>query len=280
MSAPTLKTVLDVCEKLWPKSGAEEWDRVGLTTGDEKAPVRRILLAVDAVRQTVEEAIDSHTDLLITHHPLLLRGVNTVAESTYKGALLASLIRANCAHLAAHTNADVVEEGTSAAIAEALELENIRPIEPSTDNPHRGLGRTGHLHQPVTLGELANQLAAVLPKTAGGIRVAGDAARLVHSVALCGGAGDSMLSHPAVTASDVYITSDLRHHPVSEARETALNRGGAPALIDTSHWASESLWLERAARQLREKLDGVDIEVSTRRTDPWDFVVGVDASRH
>lgn len=89
-----------------------------------------------------------------------------------------------------------------------------------------------------------------------------------------------MLSHPAVTASDVYITSDLRHHPVSEARETALNRGGAPALIDTSHWASESLWLERAARQLREALDGVDIEISTRRTDPWDFVVGVDASRH
>jgi len=81
-----------------------------------------------------------------------------------------------------------------------------------------------------------------------------------------------LLSDPGVLAADVYITSDLRHHPASEARENAFVRGG-PALIDVSHWASEWLWLETAAHELRGALPGVTITVSDVRTDPWDFVV-------
>jgi putative NIF3 family GTP cyclohydrolase 1 type 2 len=75
-----------------------------------------------------------------------------------------------------------------------------------------------------------------------------------------------------VVASDVYVTSDLRHHPASEAREQALLRGG-PALIDVSHWASEWLWLQTAQRQLRQELPEVNIMVSQTRTDPWDFAI-------
>ena len=73
-------------------------------------------------------------------------------------------------------------------------------------------------------------------------------------------------------AADVYITSDLRHHPASEARENAAAAGG-PALVDVSHWASEWLWLDTAATELRAALPGVTITVSDLRTDPWDFVV-------
>jgi putative NIF3 family GTP cyclohydrolase 1 type 2 len=112
----------------------------------------------------------------------------------------------------------------------------------------------------------------VLPPTAGGVRVAGDFDRPVRTVSLCGGAGDSLLQNPLVVASDVYITSDLRHHPASEARENARIAGG-PALIDVSHWASEWLWLETAAAQLREALPSAQVTVSDVRTDPWDFAV-------
>jgi len=90
--------------------------------------------------------------------------------------------------------------------------------------------------------------------------------------ALCGGAGDSLLAEPAVTGADVYITSDLRHHPAQESRERSLIVSG-PALIDVSHWASEWLWLETAADQLRAALPSVEVLVSDERTDPWDFVV-------
>lgn len=278
MSAP-LARIQSVVEQLWPIAGAEGWDAPGLVSGDPDADIRSIHLAVDAVDATVGEAIAIGADLLLVHHPLLLRGVTSVAETTYKGALLARLIRADCALVAAHTNADVVETGTSAVIAERLGLTGIRPIVPvpasgdrDSDEPATGLGRVGRRAQPTVLGRLAGELARILPATATGVRVSGDYERVVHTVAVCGGAGDLLLNAQAVREADVYITSDLRHHPASEARESALVSGG-PALIDVSHWASEWLWLDTAANQLREALPDVTVTVSDIRTDPWDFAV-------
>ena len=268
---PALADVLAVAHTLWPLSGAEPWDAPGLVTGDPAAEVERILLAVDAVAETVDEAVDAGAQLLLTHHPLLLRGVTTVAEDRYKGALVARLIRADCALLAAHTNADVVETGTSAVLAERIGLTGLRPIVPD-ETGARGLGRVGTLPEPTTLGRLARHLADLLPQTATGVRAAGDFDREIRRVAVCGGAGDSLLGHPEVLASDVYLTADLRHHPASEAIEQSRIAGG-PALLDVSHWASEWLWLDVAADELRRELPGVEVLVSDTRTDPWDFAV-------
>lgn len=268
----TVAEVNAVVESLWPGSGTEPWDAPGLLSGDPRASVAAIHLAVDAVGETVDEAVALNADLLLVHHPLLLRGVTSVAEDRYKGAILARLIRADCALVAAHTNADVVETGTSAVFAERLGLTDMRPIVASAGDPLTGIGRVGRLARPTTLGTLARELGSILPATAGGIRVAGDFDAPVSTVAVCGGAGDSLLAEPAVLGADVYITSDLRHHPASEARENARVAGG-PALVDVSHWASEWLWLETAASELRERLPGVRVTVSDLRTDPWDFVV-------
>jgi dinuclear metal center YbgI/SA1388 family protein len=267
----SLSELLETVERLWPVAGAESWDAPGLVTGDPDASVSRVLLAVDAVQATVDEAIESGADLLLTHHPLLLRGVTSVAEDRYKGALIARLIRANCALVAAHTNADVVEDGTSAILAERLRLVDATPIVPG-DDPARGLGRVGRLPAPTTLGAFARGLADVLPPTATGVRVSGGYDDPIETVALCGGAGDSLLADPAVRAADVYVTADLRHHPASEAREQAL-MGHGPALVDVSHWASEWLWLDRAAEQLRAAHPDLELAVSELRTDPWDFQV-------
>ena len=267
----TVADVNAVVERLWPLSGAERWDAPGLLSGSPTAPVASILLTVDVVAEVVEEAIELGSGLIVAHHPLLLRGVTSIAEDRYKGAVLASLIRGNCALIAAHTNADVVETGTSAALATALGLVDIAPITHG-ETLDRGIGRTGRLAEPTTLGRLARRLAGILPPTASGIRVSGDYDRPIEFVALCGGAGDSLLSEPAVLAADVYITSDLRHHPASEARENARLVGG-PSLIDVSHWASEWLWLDSAAEELRNALPELDVTVSELRTDPWDFSI-------
>ncbi|NLA10171.1 MAG: Nif3-like dinuclear metal center hexameric protein, partial [Microbacteriaceae bacterium] len=183
---------------------------------------------------------------------------------------------------AAHTNADVVARGTSGMLAMALGLRDVAPIDPdrteagaagADPEASTGIGRVGELPEPVTLGALARTLASLLPETATGVRVAGPADALVQRIALCGGSGDSLLGHPAVVGADVYLTADLRHHPASEAKERAL-RGAGPWLIDMSHWASEWLWLDAAAEQLREALPGVEVRVSAIRTDAWDFLAG------
>jgi dinuclear metal center YbgI/SA1388 family protein len=273
----TLADLRREVEARWPAHTAEGWDRVGLVTGRDGAPLGKVLLAVDAVRATVDEALEWGADALLTHHPLLLRGVHTVAEDTGKGSLLSDLIRGNCALIAAHTNADQPEGGVSAVIAERLGLIDTRAIVPAegTSEPF-GLGRTGRLETAVTLREFAELVARIMPQTVSGVRVAGDPERMVQNIALLGGAGDSLLDHPEVRRADVYLTSDLRHHPAQDSLELSLAVSG-PALIDVAHWAAESLWLQGAADLLSETLPGVEMRVSQRRTDPWSFAVGCDS---
>ena len=134
-----------------------------------------------------------------------------------------------------------------------------------------------HIDQLAVLRELADRLAQRIPPTAQGLRVAGDPERPVSTVAVCGGSGDSLFNEVRAHGADVFVTADLRHHPVSEAREAALGPGGSgtPALIDAAHSASEALWLPWAAEDLRHELErrgfAVETSVSSLRTDPWDF---------
>ena len=112
---------------------AESWDAVGLVCGDRDEDVTRVLLAVDPVAATVDEAIGGGAQLLITHHPLLLTGVHGVPADDPKGALIHRMIRHGVAHLAAHTNADVSDPGVSDALAQRLGLRELRPLEVQTD---------------------------------------------------------------------------------------------------------------------------------------------------
>jgi putative NIF3 family GTP cyclohydrolase 1 type 2 len=99
------------------------------------------------------------------------------------------------------------------------------------------------------------------------VRVAGDPDREVRRVAVCGGAGDFLLDRLATGDADVYLTSDLRHHPASEFLEQ-----GGPALVDVAHWAAEWTWLPVVRERLAEALgDTVEVRVSTTCTDPWTF---------
>lgn len=126
-----------------------------------------------------------------------------------------------------------------------------------------GLGRIGVVER-TTLRELAERVARALPETAHGVRVAGDPDRSVRRIALCGGAGDSLLGDVLRTDADVYVTSDLRHHPAAEFLEQQ-----GPALVDVSHWAAEWTWLPVVEARLKEAAADLDTRVSTINTDPW-----------
>lgn len=275
-SVPALQDVLDITAELWPASLAEPWDAVGLVAGRREAPVRKIHLAVDPVRAVVHEACEAGADLLITHHPLLLRPVHSVETGDFKGEAVHRLIESGCALLTAHTNGDSATGGVNDVLAEILGLENLEPLRPATDGePGEGLGRIGALPGGRTLGDFATAVFSALPAVAGGVRVAGDRDGFVQRVALCGGAGDSLLAAAREAEADVYITADLRHHPASEAREAV--RDLRPYLIDVSHFASEWLWLPAAAQSLDRLLADrgyeVEVAVSGLNTDPWDFVI-------
>lgn len=275
-SGTTLGAVLEAVEELWPQSLAEDWDAVGLVTGRTTAPVKKIVMAVDPTLEVINDAITRGADLLITHHPLLLRGVTQVAGTSFKGEAIHRLIESGTALLTAHTNADNAIGGVNDALADAFGLTGCVPLVESKDGlPEEGLGRVGFLDKPMKLEDFAERVFTVLPAVAGGVRVAGDRLGIVRKIALCGGAGDSLFDAVRAHKADVYVTADLRHHPASEAREAA--DGGHPYLIDVSHFASEWVWLSAGARALENVLQDlgheVQIEVSQVNSDPWDFVL-------
>lgn len=273
---PTLGMVLQAVEELWPESLAEDWDEVGLVTGHPSADVSRILFAVDPTLEVIEEAIAFGAELLITHHPLLLRGVTSVAATSAKGRAVHRLIESGTGLLTVHTNGDSAVGGVSDVLADALGLQNVAPLTPAANGlPEEGIGRVGDLEDVLTLGDFAARVFGILPSVAGGVRVSGDRDGLVRRVAICGGAGDSLFGEVRASNADVYLTADLRHHPASEAREAAVN--DRPYLIDVSHFASEWLWLPAAAEALGNVLSDqghdVEIRVSTTNSDPWDFIL-------
>ncbi|MCP2249536.1 Nif3-like dinuclear metal center hexameric protein [Lentzea aerocolonigenes] len=260
-----LADVIAVLEAAYPPKTAEQWDAVGLVCGDPREEVTRVLVCVDPTSSTVDEAVEVGAQLVLAHHPLLLRGVNGVPADDPKGALVHKLIRNGAALYCAHTNADSALPGVSDALAKAIGLHVTGPLEPAEPSGETGTGRIGELAEAEPLKVFAQRVADALPATVQGVRAAGDPERLVRRVAVCGGAGDSFLGLVKSAGVDAYVTADLRHHPASEHVES-----GGPALVDVAHWASEWPWCEQAAEILREAFGGrVDVLVSTRRTDPW-----------
>jgi dinuclear metal center YbgI/SA1388 family protein len=273
-TVPRLSEVLATLDVLWPPERAEHWDAVGTVCGDPDATVTRVLIAVDPVQDIADEAVRLGAGLIVTHHPLYLRGTTTVAAATFKGRVVHTLIKHDIALHVAHTNADTADPGVSDALAGALGLRVVRPLVPDlTDRAgRRGLGRICELDRPATLRDFAARAAHRLPATAQGIRIAGDPDALVRTVAVSGGSGDSLFDDVRAAGVDAFLTADLRHHPASEAvSEAALHT--PLGLVDAAHWATEWPWCEQAAAQLDEISDRHDwdlrVHVSKTVTDPW-----------
>lgn len=173
----------------------------------------------------------------------------------------------------------VAERGLREQIRAALisshpyEEPSYQVIELADGQSQRGSGRIGVLPYVATLGEFAEHVTASLPGHRSATRVAGHLDRPVRTVAVCGGSGDFLLPDAQAAGADVFVTSDLKHHRVSEHLEHL----GACAVIDVPHWAAEWTWLPVAAAELERRLGGsVSTHVSRIVTDPWTAVVRPD----
>ena len=275
--ALTVADVVALVEAAAPPGLAESWDSNGLICGDPEAPVASILLAVDPVVAVVDEAIERGADMIITHHPLYLRGTDHVAATDPKGRVIHRLIRSGIALLNAHTSLDAAHGGVAAALAASIGLLGAVPLEPSPADPAQGIGRIGSLPAPTRLRDLADAVAAALPDSPPGILVGGDLDATVETIAVSGGAGDSLLARAREAGADVFLTADLRHHPASEHLEA-----GRPYLICGTHWATEWVGLPPLAQRLATAAERggrrLSTHVSTICTDPWALRLSTAAS--
>jgi dinuclear metal center YbgI/SA1388 family protein len=261
----TLSELIGFAQNRWPLEGAAEWDRPGLAIGDPKTLVQKVLLSVDVTLAVIAEANQLGAQLIFSHHPPFLRGVTSLAETSLKGNLATQAIRSGVAVYVAHTNADFGPGGVSYCLASQLGLTNLEDLVP-------GEGVVGELPTTISLIDYARAVAKLLPSSAQGILVQGDPETLITRVGLVAGAGDGYLDQALAADLDLFITSDLRHHPSSDFRDSA-SLGKPKALMSISHFAAEWPWLSTAAKELESQFDSVEFVVSEINTDPWDFAV-------
>jgi dinuclear metal center YbgI/SA1388 family protein len=259
----TLAELTTFAETRWPLSEAAEWDNPGLAVGDPASRVARVLLSVDLTPEIAQEAILGGFDLVFTHHPFIFKGLQTLSLNTSKGEIASDCIRAGVAVYSAHTNADFATGGVSETLALTLGITELSSLTPA------GEGVVGTV-QAITLLEFARRAGRALPSCAQGILVQGDPELLLTRVGLVAGAGDSYLEH--ANGLDLFITSDLRHHPASDFRDET-KRSGGPALMNIPHFAAEWPWLDQAAAEMKEHFPSVEFVVSEINTDPWTFAV-------
>ncbi len=256
-----VKDIINCIEERFPLSLAEEWDNSGIQV-DTGRPVSRILVALEATDEVVEEAIERGADLIVTHHPLLFSPVSSIDWREPVTERLMGLIRAGISVYSTHTPFDIGEGGMNDLIGRALGLKDVTPMDGG--DPYC---RQGALPGPMTVLELARLAAERLKVPAEGIRIIGDSDRVVTEAAWCGGAGTDFMENAVRAGFEVYMTGDVKYHQARRAEELGL------CVIDAGHFGTEKLFTAAMAELLRAALPE-DIEVLQAESleDPFRYL--------
>jgi len=256
---PTVSDIIKVLDSLAPPTLAEAWDNVGLQVGDPERTVKNIWIALDPTYPVVKAACRQKIDLLITHHPLLFKPLQSLNFRTPVGSIIDLAVRHHLAIFAAHTNLDSALGGINDILAGRIGLYDLKPLvrapEPQrfqndVDGPVApdqgvGIGRVGLLESAVDLKTLANEVKNKLNLRH--LKLSGDPALPVKKVAICSGSGAGLLADFFASGAQAFISGDLRYH---DARDVEASHLG---LIDIGHFASEHLFVG----VLAEKLSGI-----------------------
>ncbi|MBQ9518449.1 MAG: Nif3-like dinuclear metal center hexameric protein [Firmicutes bacterium] len=227
-----VKDVVNAVEKLAPPELAEHWDNVGLLIGDEKKPCKRVLFALDAIDAVIDEAIEEKADMIVTHHPIIFKGVSSVNTKTALGRRIIKLVKNDIAVYCAHTSLDIAAGGTNDILADTLKLKNKEGLIPLENG---FMGRTGSLDTPVSLREFTQNVIETLGMPS--VNVTGDENTVIKKIGLCTGSGadrDFMLAAKKA-GCDVYITGDVKYHDAQFADDIGI------CLIDATHFYTETI---------------------------------------
>ena len=124
----TVNDFLDKLQEIAPFENAEPSDNVGLIIGRGNNPVTKVLVALDATEEVVDEAIEMKAELIITHHPLFFHARKNLVEDDPEARIVCKMIRNHLNLISAHTNLDKSEFSGSMACAKLLGLQNILPV--------------------------------------------------------------------------------------------------------------------------------------------------------
>jgi dinuclear metal center YbgI/SA1388 family protein len=244
-----------------PLSLQEEYDNSGLLIGNEDSFIDNALICLDVTPDVVQEAIDRQCGLIISHHPLIFRGLKKLTGSTYVETAVIQAIRNDVAVYAIHTNLDnVLQNGVNGKIAERLGLQDIRVLAPHpAELPGHGAGVVGSLPKALAEEEFLAFLQEAMDLKV--IRHTPLKGEKVQKVAVCGGSGSLLLPHAIDSGADFYISADFKYHEFFDAE-------GRLVIADIGHYESERFTMDLLVDLIRLKFPTFAAHLTKTVTNP------------
>ena len=226
---------------------ASAWDNPGLLVGDREGEIKSVLIALDATDEVVDEAISLETDIIITHHPLIFKGIKRVTADDFTGRRIIKLIQNDISCFAMHTNFDVSCMGEEAALK--LRLKNCEVLEETSED--EGFGRIGELREVLSVQELCTKVKDAF--SIENVKVFGDLEREVKRAAIMPGSGSGSIDEAVKKGAEVLITGDIGHHDGLDAVEKGL------VVIDAGPFGIERIFIDYIADYLKNNTKELEI---------------------
>lgn len=264
---PSIRQITAEIEAFAPLMLQESYDNAGLQVGDDSLAATGALLCVDVTEDVVDEAIKLGVNLIIAHHPLLFRPLKRITGSNYIERIVMKAIRHDIAIYAAHTNLDAV--AVNHRWAKTLGLTDIQPLQPvdlipiANEYTHAGMGVVGNLPGEIDVMTLLKQIKELNHTPS--IRHNASPGRKVRRVALCGGAGASLIDRAISAKADIFITGEVGYHPFFGLENNLI-------LAEIGHYESEQHTKEIFCEVITKKFPKFATHYTTVETNPIKYL--------
>lgn len=251
-------------EHIAPPHLQESYDNAGLITGHPDQDVTGVLFSLDAIETVVDEAIQKGCNMIVSHHPIVFRGLKRFNGANYVERTVIKAIRHEIALYAIHTNLDnVLHRGVNERIAQRLGLQNIQILTPKAGVPDVGAGVTGSLPEPMSELDFLHQVkTAMLTRC---IRHTALTGKVVRKIAVCGGSGSFLLSDAIRAGADVFITADFKYHEFFDADYRIV-------IADIGHYESEQFTIPLLFEIISEKFPNFALHLTRVSTNPVHYL--------
>ena len=236
-----------------PRALSASWDNDGIAcAADPDRPVARVLVALDATERMVKKAVEGNFDVLLTHHPLLFRGVKELTPAHTVPRKLLALIKADVTAMSFHTRLDAAEGGVNDILAANLGLSDVMPFGPEGES----FGRIGTLAEAVDVTEYANTVCEKLNIPA--VLLSGTGK--IKRVAVLGGEGGDFMDAAIVAGADLFLAGRIGYHRMLDGAEEGI------ALIEAGHFATEVAVCRYLAELVHRADPAIAVEIDTTPT--------------
>ena len=288
-----LKEIKSFLEGMAPLAVQESWDNSGLQIGCSDKDIHKVMVCLDLTEAVLDEAEAIGADLVISHHPLIFKGLKSISGSTYQERCVRKAILSDIAVYSAHTSLDNILGGVNHKIASLLGLSSLRWLD-SGESAERcdekcggaaekscgegaegkcggadavarasGSGLIGELKEPVAAAEFLSTVKTIfsvkalkhspLPSTT-----------TIRSVALCGGAGAFLLPQAVAKGADCFISGEFHYHDYFDP---------GTLLIELGHYESEQFTQDLLKESLERAFPELEIVKTSINTNPQEWLI-------